>query len=78
MIFQDLKERFLAETPIFWKKVQRIAAGIATIGVTFVGLPIDVPTIKTIGGYFIAVGSIVATLSQLTVNTNWTYEENVG
>jgi len=72
MILQDLKERFLAETPIFWKKVQRLSAGLATLGVTLVGLPVDLPpSVKNIGGYFIAIGSVVTALSQLTVNTKW-------
>jgi hypothetical protein len=72
MILQDLKERFLAETPIFWKKVQRVSAGLATLGVTLVGIPVDnIPLIKSIGGYLIAVGSVVVAISQFTVNTKW-------
>lgn len=72
MILQDLKERFLAETPIFWKKVQRVFAGLVTLGISLVGIPVDnIPLIKGIGSYLIAIGSVVVAISQFTVNTKW-------
>lgn len=65
---EKLVKRWKAETPSFWKKVQKIGIGIGAVGGVIVGLPVALPAaLVTIGGYMVAVGSVAAVLSKLTV-----------
>lgn len=67
----NLKQRWKAETPIFWKKVQKIGLGIGAIGGLLVSGTIALPiTFVTIGSYMVAVGSVTAVLSKLTIKDN--------
>lgn len=64
----NLKQRWKAETPDFWKKVQKIGLGIGAVGGIIVSGTIALPvTVVTIGGYMVAVGTVTAILSKLTV-----------
>jgi ABC-type xylose transport system permease subunit len=63
----ELKERWQAKTPKFWKKVQKIGIALGVIGGTIVALPVALPAaVVTAGGYLVAAGTVTATLSQLT------------
>ena len=63
-----IKQRWKAETPNFWKKVQKIGIGIGAVGGVIVSGTIALPvTVVTIGGYMVAVGTVTALLSKLTV-----------
>jgi cytochrome bd-type quinol oxidase subunit 1 len=63
----ELKERWQAKTPKFWQKVQKIGIALGVIGGTIVALPVALPAaVVTAGGYFVAAGTVTATLSQLT------------
>lgn len=63
----EIKERWKAKTPKFWKKVQQVGIVAGTLGATIIALPIALPAaIITVGGYLIAAGTVTATLSQLT------------
>ena len=63
----ELKKRWNAKTPDFWKKVQKIGIACGAIGAAIVAAPVALPAaIITAGGYLIAVGGVTATLSQLT------------
>jgi len=63
-----LVKRWKSETPDFWKKVQKIGIGIGAIGGVIVSAPVALPAaVVTIGGYMVAVGSVAAVLSKLTV-----------
>ena len=65
---KNLIKRWKAETPTFWKKVQKVGIGVGAIGGVIVSLPIALPAaLITIGGYMVAVGSVTAVLSKLTV-----------
>lgn len=68
---KEIKNRWNAPTPKFWKKVQKIgivAAGIATVIAT---APVSLPAvIVTAGGYFAVAGSTIAIISQLTVENS--------
>jgi hypothetical protein len=65
---KSLTKRWKAETPDFWKKVQKIGVGIGAIGGVLVSAPVALPAaLVTIGGYMVAVGSVAAVLSKLTV-----------
>lgn len=68
---KEIKNRWNAPTPKFWKKVQKIgmvAAGIATVIAT---APISLPAaIVAAGGYLAVAGSTIAIVSQLTIEDN--------
>lgn len=65
---EKLVKRWKAETPDFWKKVQTIGIGIGAVGGIIVSAPVVLPAaLITIGGYMVAIGSVAAVLSKLTV-----------
>jgi len=67
MKLKELKNRWKAETPKFWKKVQKISIAAGVIGGVIIAAPVALPAaVITVGGYLVAVGSVGATLSQLT------------
>ena len=64
----ELKKRWKAETPKFWKTVQKIGIAAGALGAVLVSAPISLPaSLITIGGYLITAGGVTAALSQLTV-----------
>lgn len=66
---ENLKERWQAKTPKFWKKVQRIAIVAGTVAGLIIAAPVSLPAaVITAAGYVVAVGTAVATASQLTVD----------
>jgi hypothetical protein len=64
-VLNSLKNRWLAPTPNFWKKVQSIGIVIGGLGAVFVAPPFG---LSLIGGYMVAVGSVAGVLSQLTID----------
>ncbi len=67
----NLKERWNAKTPKFWKKVQRIAVLAGTIAGIIIAAPVALPaTVITAAGYVVAIGTAVATTAQLTKEDN--------
>lgn len=63
----QIKERFKAPTPKFWKKVRNGMIALGVIGGAIVTLPVSLPVgIVTAGGYLIAIGTVGGALSQLT------------
>jgi ABC-type xylose transport system permease subunit len=65
---KELKKRWIAPTPKFWKKVQNIAIAIGAAAGVVIAAPITLPaTVITIAGYLVTAGTVAATLSQLTV-----------
>lgn len=72
---EKLIKRWKAETPDFWKKVQTIGISIGAVGGIIVSAPVALPAaLITIGGYMVAVGSVAAVLSKLTVKDAATLE----
>ena len=64
----DLKKRWNAKTPKFWKKVQKVAIAVGAAAGVVIAAPITLPaTVVTIAGYLVTAGTVAATLSQLTV-----------
>ena len=64
----NLKQRFLAPTPKFWKKVRNIGITVGALGGGLLTLPISLPTsLVTIAGYMVATGTLTGILSQTTV-----------
>lgn len=61
----NLKERWNAPTPKFWKKAQRIGIAVGSVGAILIAPPIG---LTVVGGYLITAGSIIGALSQLTVD----------
>jgi ABC-type xylose transport system permease subunit len=64
----DIKKRWNAPTPKFWKKVQKIAIALGATAGVVIAAPITLPaTVVTVAGYLVTAGTVAATLSQLTV-----------
>ena len=64
----NLKERWNAETPDFWKKVGKIGVGVGAVGAFLVSGTIALPVaVVTAGGYLVAVGTATKLLSKLTI-----------
>ena len=67
----SIRQRWSAKTPKFWKRVQKIAITIGAIAGVIVTAPITLPVaVVTVASYAITVGTVAATLSQLTVESN--------
>ncbi len=67
----SIKQRWSAKTPKFWKKVQKVAITIGAIAGVIIASPITLPVaVVTVASYAITVGTVAATLSQLTVENN--------
>lgn len=65
----SLKERFLAPTPKFWKKVQSIGLVLSAVGTVLITAPVGLPiAIITAGSYAAFGGSLIAAMSQFTVD----------
>ena len=65
---KTLKDRWSANTPTFWKKVQRIGIVAGALGAAIIAAPVALPAaVITASGYLVAVGGVTAALSQLTV-----------
>jgi hypothetical protein len=64
---ENLKDRWKAKVPEFWKKVQRVGIVAGVIGGALLAAPISLPaTIITGATYLVVIGTTTATLSQLT------------
>lgn len=67
----SIQQRWSAKTPKFWKRVQKIAITIGAIAGVIVTAPITLPVaVVTVASYAITVGTVAASLSQLTVESN--------
>lgn len=64
----SLKERVLAPTPKFWKKVQKIGILFTAVGTVLATAPVTLPVaIVTAGSYIAFGGGLIAAMSQFTV-----------
>jgi hypothetical protein len=64
---ENLKDRWKAKVPEFWKKVQRVGIVAGVIGGALLAAPISLPaTLITGAAYLVVIGTTTATLSQLT------------
>ena len=64
----NIKKRWNAKTPKFWKKVQKIAIAVGAAAGVVIEAPITLPAaVVTVAGYLVTAGTVAATLSQLTV-----------
>jgi len=65
---KELKRRWTAKTPKFWKKVRNIAITLGAVAGVILTAPIALPAaVITAAGYVVTAGTVAATLSQLTV-----------
>jgi hypothetical protein len=60
----ELKKRWNAPTPKFWQKVKKFGIAIGTLG----GILVTIPASVLVAPYLITAGSVIAVLSQLTVD----------
>ena len=66
-----LAQRWKAQTPKFWKRVQRVAITLGAVAGVILTAPVSLPTaVVTAAGYVATAGTVAATLSQLTVKDN--------
>jgi ABC-type xylose transport system permease subunit len=64
----NIKKRWNAPTPKFWKKVQKVAIAVGAAAGVVIAAPITLPAaVVTVAGYLVTAGTVAATLSQLTV-----------
>jgi hypothetical protein len=64
---ENLKDRWKAKVPEFWKKVQKVGIIAGVIGGALLAAPISLPaTLITGATYLVVIGTTTATLSQLT------------
>jgi hypothetical protein len=67
----NMKERWSAPTPKFWKRVQKIAITVGAVAGVIIAAPITLPAaVVTVATYAITAGTVAATLSQLTIESN--------
>jgi hypothetical protein len=73
---KNLKERWKAKTPKFWKKVQSIALITGTIAAIIISAPVSLPAgIITTATYLVSISATIATTAQLTVDDAKAEEE---
>jgi hypothetical protein len=66
-----MRERWCAKTPKFWKRVQKIAITVGAVAGVIIAAPITLPAaVVTVATYAITAGTVAATLSQLTIESN--------
>jgi hypothetical protein len=66
-----MRERWSAPTPKFWKRVQKIAITVGAVAGVIIAAPITLPAaVVTVATYAITAGTVAATLSQLTIESN--------
>lgn len=64
----NLKQRFKAETPSFWKKVQTIGLSLAGVSAVILTAPISLPTaVVSVAGYLATAGGVLGAISQFAV-----------
>jgi ABC-type xylose transport system permease subunit len=73
---KNLKDRWNAKTPKFWKRVRNIAITLGAIAGVILTAPVSLPAVViTAAGYLATAGTVAATLSQLTVEDSNQLEE---
>jgi ABC-type xylose transport system permease subunit len=73
---KNLKDRWNAKTPKFWKRVRNIAITLGAIAGVILTAPVSLPAaVITAAGYLATAGTVAATLSQLTVEDSNHLEE---
>jgi len=73
---KTIKKRWSAETPKFWKTVQKVGLAAGAVGAVLIAAPVTLPAaVVTLGGYLVTAGSITAALSQLTVEDKKALED---
>ncbi len=67
-LFETLKARANAETPLFFKKLRLLGLAMVAAGVALIATPVYIPAlfIQT-GNYLVLAGIILTVVSQLTV-----------
>lgn len=65
-----MKQRFLANTPAFWKKVQKVGIALTTISTTLLSTPPVPEDVKNVAKYVLTAGLVITLMSQLTVESH--------
>jgi ABC-type xylose transport system permease subunit len=65
----DLMERLKAPTPDFFQKLRTIGIVVGVVGGALATAPVSLPAgIVALSGYLITAGTIITTISQITVD----------
>jgi len=65
----SIYERAMAETPPFFKKLRTIGIVVGLVGGALATAPVSLPaSIVALSGYLITAGTIITTVSQITVD----------
>jgi hypothetical protein len=68
---KNLKERWNAKTPKFWKRIQRWAIISGAVAGAIIAAPVALPAaLITTATYVAAISATIATASQLTIEDN--------
>jgi uncharacterized membrane protein HdeD (DUF308 family) len=64
----NIKQRFKAETPKFWKRVQTIGLSLAGVSTIILTAPVALPVaVVSVAGYLATAGGVIGVISQLAV-----------
>lgn len=65
----DLLERAKAPTPLFFQKLRTIGIIVGVVGGALATAPVSLPaSVIALSGYLITAGTIITTISQITVD----------
>lgn len=68
-ILSEVKDRALAPTPRFFQKLKRIGLIVAAVGTAVLTAPVSLPSVfLAYAGYAVTAGTVLLTISQLTVD----------
>jgi hypothetical protein len=71
MDLMNIKQRWNAPTPKFFRILRNVGLGLAAAGAVIIASPIALPAaIVTIGGYLVVAGSVASAVAQTTVDNN--------
>ncbi|MBE9170940.1 hypothetical protein IQ238_26650 [Pleurocapsales cyanobacterium LEGE 06147] len=70
-LLSEIKQRAMAPTPPFFKKLKRIGLVVAAVGTAVLTAPGSIPAALLLwAGHAVTAGTILVTITQLTVDEN--------
>jgi hypothetical protein len=70
IMWQEIKNRFNSDTPIFFKKIQKISTYVSTVCITGMALPGLPEQVSKVLSYGVAMGVVSIAISQLAVSNS--------
>lgn len=66
-IIQEIRNRWAASSPIFFKKLQALGLSLTGLAGTLMAIPTVSESIQHIAGYVLTAGAVLAAIAKLTV-----------